>query len=131
MVGDQDDDRAVVDAVAFELSEELPDDAVARRDLAVVRRSVAAPERLRRLVWRVRLVEVQEEEERLRLHALGPGDGPASRLEPGSLQGADVARPFHVAAHGVVEEVEGLVDARLAPQHVGRHRGSGRVAART
>ena len=106
MVGDQEDDRAVVDAVALELPEELPDDAVARRDLAVVGRSVAAPERLGRLVGEVRLVDVQEEKERLRLHALDPGQGTTSGLAAGALQQAHVPRPLHVAAHGVVEEIQ-------------------------
>src|SRR5207247_6149081 len=80
MVGDEEDDRAVVDAVALELPEELPDDAVARRHLAVVRRSVAAPIGLRRLIGEVRLVDVQEEKERSGLHALGPGDRATNRL---------------------------------------------------
>ena len=69
MVGDEEDQRTVVDAVALERFEELAHDTVARRDLAVVRRSVAAPIRLGRLMGEVRLVDMQEEKERSGLHA--------------------------------------------------------------
>src|SRR5439155_13128897 len=55
VVGDEKDDRAVVDPLALELPEELSHDGVARRDLAIVGRSVAAPEGLGGLVWEVRL----------------------------------------------------------------------------
>ena len=128
VVGDEEDDRAVIDTRAAELAEELSDHRVARRDLAVVGSAVAAAEGLGRLIRRVRLVDVQEQEERLRLDAVGPGEGAARRLEPGSLQRAEIPRPFHVPAHRVVERIEGVADAGRAAQDVGRHRGSGGVA---
>ena len=130
VVGDQEDDRAVVEAVALEPADQLPDDGVGRRDLGVVGHSVAAAERLGRLVGKMRLVDVHEEEERPRLHALDPGHGAANRLAAGPLQQAHVARPLHVAAHGIVEEVHGVVDAGRAAQHVARHGGPRGVAVR-
>ena len=67
VIGEEDDDRAVVDAASvFRSAMKLADDRVggARSRRRTDRRS--GSERLRRRVRRVRLVEVEEEEERLR-----------------------------------------------------------------
>ena len=66
VVGEEDDDRLVVDPFRFQETEEASDDRVGGRDLPVVGpRRVPAPEGLRRIVRRVRLVEMEEREQRL------------------------------------------------------------------
>src|SRR5436309_1301700 len=71
MIGKEDDERAVVDAGAAERVEKAADDRVGGGDLGVVWLE-ARPERLRRVVGGVRLVEVQEKKERLRLMRADP-----------------------------------------------------------
>ncbi len=91
VVGDEKDDGAIVEPLALQAVDELADDGVRRRDLGVVGRPVAGAEGLGRLVGEVRLEEVHEQEERLRLHALDPGQGAPRGLAAGPLQEAHVA----------------------------------------
>ena len=73
MVGEHHDDGAVVEPQPPQVVKKSAHDRVARGDLAIVCEWITALVRLRRLVWRMRLVGVEEEEERVVLHALEPG----------------------------------------------------------
>jgi hypothetical protein len=64
VVGEQDDQSPVVDSAPVELGEKPADEIVGSGDLAVVGVGVARLHHRRRAVRSVRLVEVQEEEER-------------------------------------------------------------------
>ena len=107
VVREKDDHGPVVEAAGLQERDEPAEYRVRLRDLAVVRpRGVARLERLRRLVRRVRLVEVEKRE---RLSVRGPRREPG--LEPGHRIGPrplDAAEGFTASfrLHGVVVEVE-------------------------
>ena len=92
VVGEQHDERLVPAPEALQLLEQLPHHRVGGRDLSVVRLAVARGERLGRLVGGVRLVEVQEEQERALADLAQPGQQPAQRLAARPLQAVTTAR---------------------------------------
>src|SRR6185295_8000603 len=97
-----------------------------RRDLAVVSVRIAGAERLGRLVRRMRLVEVKQEEERFALARLDPIES-----EPRGLPSRPLAAAEGLAGAQVdrrLEEVEALGEAGFATQDVARNRRSGRIA---
>jgi hypothetical protein len=128
VIGKQDDGGAVVEIHPAQAIEEAPDDLVGVGDLAVVRRVGAKP--CRRRVGLVRLVDVEEEEERLGAVApLEPGFRDRQRLFAAALHLPDrqlARRRGHVA----VVRVEALADTRRLPQHECRHEAAGRPAVR-
>ena len=63
VIGQQNDDGAMVKAFRFQKREELSDDRVGRGNLAVVCVRVAAAKWFGRIVRHVRLVDVKEKEE--------------------------------------------------------------------
>ena len=129
MVGEQDEDRAVPDPRALQPRDEAPHHLVGVGHLAEVRLArVAREERLRRLVGRVRVVEVDPGEELLRLHALEPREREVHHLVALLLDGAEVHDLVlrEVEAVGVV--VEALVEAPARVEHPGADEGPGRVA---
>jgi len=63
VVGEEDDERPVVDPQLLQLVEKRADDAVRGRHLRVVAVGILRPVRLRRLVGRVGLVRVEKREE--------------------------------------------------------------------
>ena len=130
VVGEEDEDRAVPDPRALQPRDEAPHDLVGVGDLAEVRLArVAREERLRRLVGRVGVVEVDPGEELLRLHALEPREGEVHHLVALLLDGAEVHDLVlrEVEVVGVV--VEALVEAPARVEHPGADEGAGRVAA--
>jgi hypothetical protein len=60
VIGEQDDCGAIVELMRLQVLHEAPDDFVRVRDFAVVRR--VGGEAIRRRVWLVRLVQVEEQE---------------------------------------------------------------------
>src|SRR5436190_1402500 len=75
VIGREEDQRAIVDAGMFEKRQQLADELVRRLDLTVVRRHIR----------RVRLVEVDEEKERLRLVLADPSLRNRERRRAGTL----------------------------------------------
>ena len=131
VVGEEHEDRAVPDARALEPRDEAPHHLVGVGHLAEVPLApVAREERLRRLVGRVGVVEVDPGEELLRLHALQPLEREVHHLVALLLDGAEVHDLVlrEVEAVGVV--VEALVEAPPRVEHPGADEGAGRVAAR-
>ena len=123
MVGEQHDRGAIVDPLPLQVVEELADDRVRRGDLAVVRRArVLAAKFGSRRVRRVRLEEVEEEEERLLRAPFDPALGDRFRFGARPLQAADRLAALHLDV--VVVEVEGLRQSAVAAEHV---RGDGRT----
>ena len=111
VVREEDDHGPVVEPARLQERDELSDDGVRLRDLAVVGLCrVPRLERLRRLVRRVGLVEVEECE---RLPVRGPrrepGLEPGLRLGPRPLDAAEGLAAFG-RFHGVVVEVEAARD---------------------
>src|SRR5262249_28391610 len=79
VVGEEDDERPLVEAFRFQEGDERADDRIRRRDLSVVRiGGVAGGEGLRGRIRRVRLVEVQEGEGRV------SGGGAPQSSSPGA-----------------------------------------------
>src|SRR6185295_7634239 len=104
VIGKEHDDGPIVETQALELVEEPADDSVRRRDLAVVSVRIAGAERLGRLVRRMRLVEVKQEEERFALARLDPIES-----EPRGLPSRPLAAAEGLAGAQVdrrLEEVE-------------------------
>jgi len=64
VIGEEDDERAVVDSAALQEIDKLPDNRVGRRDFAVVGTGEAGAERFR---WRVRCVRLEEVEKKIEL----------------------------------------------------------------
>src|SRR5207302_8791662 len=91
MIRKEDDERAVVGVQAFELGEEIADDLIGGRDLAVIRQLVARGERLRRRVGSVRLVDVEKEEERFSGELFQPALGLPEGFAPRPLETAQAA----------------------------------------
>ena len=116
VIGQKHDERTIVDAERFQLLNQSADDRVGLRDLAVIRR----------VVRRVRLVDVKKEEERLRRIFLDPGVRDLQRLEARSLMLADRAGGRHCDA--IVVEIEAVLDAGFAAQNVRRHRCTAAIA---
>ncbi len=79
VVGEQDDERALVEPAAIELGEEIADQRVGGGDLAVVGVGVARAPGFGWAVGRVRLVEMEQEEER---PAAGLGEKSRSPRRP-------------------------------------------------
>ena len=131
VVGEKNDERAVVEAARLQKRDEAPHDLVGGRDLAVVGAlRVAALEGLRRLVRRVRLVEMEEGEHGLAGRSPGdPGLQPALRLASPALH-----LPDRLAGRRrldrVVPEGEPARDARRMIEHDRGDRPARRVAAR-
>ena len=131
VVGEEHDERAVVDLPHAEKVEKPSGDRVRRRDLAVVGvGSITRLQRLRRLVGRVRLVEVEKREEApVRRLRADPALEPAARVVPGPLKLPDrlggVAR-----LDGIVVEVEALADSGPAVENDRRDGAARRVPAR-
>ena len=110
MVGDDGDERAIEAAGPLERRDQAADAGVDVGDLAVVRRRLeAGRERRRRIVRRVRVVEMHPAEERLR----------AAAVEPLHRRVDDrVAAPLHLQLEPVAEAgevgVEGVEPLREA-----------------
>ena len=135
MVGQEDDERPVVDTAFAQRSEESADDRVGCRDLAVVRaRGVLRGKRLRGRVRRVGLVEVEEREHRfLRILPRPAVSSHCSSRRACRLPGAGPVRLREAGlAHldRVVPEFEPLGDAARMVEHDGGDGPAGRVAAR-
>ncbi len=94
-------------------------------DLAVVLERVARGVRLGRRVRGVRLVDVEEEEERLVLDRAQPVPRQLERLAPGPLEAAEAGAGAELDA--VLVEVEAGREAGLPLQHVGRHGAPGGI----
>src|SRR5258708_845635 len=104
-------------AVIGEQDDEVADDGIGIGDRAVVVIRVFAEERLGRFIGGVRIVEMQEEEERLCALPVEPWLRGLQRLAAFSL---DAPKGGAVAAdllRGILEEVESVDDARFAPQN--------------
>jgi hypothetical protein len=127
VVGDDEDEGAVVEpAVAQEL-QEVAHDRIGAGDLRVIRRPHAAAVRLGRVVRRVWLVEVEKDEERLR------GMRIDERARRGGGRGAVALHESHrLLAAGrrdaIVVRLEAARDPGRAAQHERRHGGASAVA---
>ena len=128
VVRDEHHQRLVVAAELAQPLEQLAERRVGRRDLALVRRAVARELVRRGCPGRVRLVEVDEEEEGPAAHAAQPGERARHGRRPVALHLADGLRAG--GRHHLVVGVEALVDARGATQHERRDGGPRRVAPR-
>ena len=128
VVGEQNDQRAVVDPELLELGDQLADHVVGGGDLAVVGGLALGRKRRRRGVRSVRFVEMEEEQKRLVGVRPQPGQDPGERFAPGTLQLAEPRLGAHLDL--VVVEVEAGGDPRPPLQHVRRHRAAGGVAPR-
>ena len=106
VIGEKDDRRLVVEAFLFQRIEEAADDRIGRLNVGVVGR----------LVRRVRLVDVKEEKEWMRLVLGDPLVGDLARLIARPL-GAPEAEEVRIEIDGVVPEIESALDAGLAPQN--------------
>ena len=113
VIGEKNDRAAIVEGLVLQERNEAADDRVRGGDIAVVRRAVARVKRLGRVVGRVRLVDVEEEEKRSRLRPGDPllGDGP--RLLAAALR-ATHAEEVRVDGDVVVPEVEAAANSGLA-----------------
>ena len=89
VVGGEHDERVVVAAELAEPVEQLAERRVGRGDLALVGRAVARALGRGRRPGRVRLVEVDEQEERLAARAAQPVERPRHRLPAVALHLAD------------------------------------------
>ena len=118
VVGKKNDQSTIVDAERFEPREQTADDVIRLGDLAVVGR----------LVRRVRLVDVEEEKERLLRVLLDPRQRELQRFVPGALVFAD--RSGSGNRNAVVVVIESVADACLRAQHVRRYGRSGVIAVR-
>ena len=124
VIGEQHDGRAIVDSRSAKALEQPADDLVRVGDLAVVRR-VGRITRWRR-VGLVRLVEVEEQEERRFRMASSHLSAAASvaRRRAGPVRSTAPGRRRQLAVVGV----EPLVDPGRPAKHVGRHEAAGRPA---
>ncbi len=125
VIGDDRDERAVEAAAALERRDQAADARVDVGDLAVVRRRLeAGGERRRRIVGRVRVVQMHPAEERLR----------AAAVEP-LHRGVDhrIAAPLHLQLEPVAEAgevgVEGVEPLREAVRR-GEDEGADEAARR-
>ena len=127
VIGEQHDGRALVDARGAQPVEQPADDLVRVGDLAVIR--LVGGEARRRRVGLVRLVDVEEEEERLlRIARPEPLLSGRERAFAIALDLADRALSRGRRQLAVVG-VESLVQADRRSQHVGRHESAGRPPA--
>ncbi len=126
VVGEQDDERLVVDPQLLEPRDEAADDGVGGGDVAVVLVGVARGEGLGRRVRGVGLVEVEEEEEL----PLGDAVQPAARQAQGLAARALLAaqRGAALGFDGVFVEVEAGAEAGLAAEDEAGDGAAGRVA---
>jgi hypothetical protein len=124
------DDRGRLGAGGMQPDEQPRDLRIDERDLAVVGVAIRLlEERLRRIVGRVRIVEVDPRKERLR-RRLG-GRQPRKRG-----LGDDVAAPLgleagvarRIAGHAIVVRIEAARQAEPAIQHIGADEGARAVA---
>ena len=88
VVGEKNDEGAIVDSPPLQFRDPGPDDLVGARDLSVVREGIAAAVGLRRLIGRVRLEEVEKREERSAVAAVEP-----SLERGGGLSSSRSSRP--------------------------------------
>src|SRR6185295_1191523 len=98
---------------------------IRRGDFAVVLRGKLRGVGLRRRIGRVRLVEVEEKEERTVLGRVEPWLRGLQRLPARPLQAAEPGAGAKLDA--VLVEVEAGRDPALALEHVGRDRAAGLV----
>ena len=126
VIGEQDDERAIVDAEGAELVDQFTDDAVRGRNLAVVGQRVARAIGLRRLIGGVRLVQVKEQEEWLAGGGAEPRLHGVERLLPGPLQAAEPGAGAKL--DGVLVEIERRREPGLALEHEGGDPGACRIA---
>ena len=115
VIGEHDNDGAVVDIHPLERRDEGADDGVGRSDLAVVRISQARAKRLLRLVRRVRLEQMEHEEEWTGCPRRNPALGELRGFASGPLHLPD----SEVAATGdrVLVEIERGPQAGAATQY--------------
>ena len=125
VVGEQNDHRVPVEAQFLEPPNQLADHRVGGGDLAVVGIAVAFGERRRRRVGGVRLVEVEEQEERRSRDLAKPARGRGQGLPSWPLQLAEPTAGLEPDA--VVVNIEPTPDSGLAAQYVGRNEAAGRV----
>ena len=122
MVGKQDDQGFIVDALALQIVDEITDDAIGVGDLAIVMIPVGAEVWLGRSVGSVRVVEVEEKEEGLARLSVEPFLRRLQRLVTISLYAADGRVAFE-RLDIVVEEIEAAGNARFASQNERRNGG--------
>ena len=133
VVADHHDGRLTVETVRLQPRQQPPHLLIGEGDLAVVEAGHAAraelrAEGLRRLVGRVRVVEVDPGEERLLRAALEPGQRSVDHLVGGPLHAAEVEVLVLLQVEAIVVDLEALVEAPPAVEDERADERSRRVA---
>src|SRR5258705_775877 len=113
MIGHQNDRGLVIDALFAQVGHEFTDDIVSSGDLSVIGVPIFQPELVRRLVRRVRFIDVKEEKERARFMLPNPLLGNLPRFLATALCAADAQR-IHIEINAVIPEVETTLDTGLS-----------------
>ena len=125
VIREHNDHRVPIEPQFLEPPDEFADHRVGGGDLAVVGVVVALRERRRRSVGGVRLVEVEEQEERRSRNAAKPVRGLGQGLRARPLQFAEI--PTRLEPDAVVVDVEPTADPGRGAQDVGGDEAAGGV----
>ena len=135
VIAQDDDDRLLVQPIGVEPGNETSHLRVDKGDLAVIETGRTSPavlrqEGLRRLVGRVRVVEVDPDKEGILLLSLEPGQSGVHDLVGWPLDAGEVEMLVLLEIELVVVHVEALVETPSPVEDEGADEGSGLVALR-